>query len=247
MRLVYAVREIEISNARAHHLYLSDPDTVNLLLPVTKTESQGNLTLRSYVCVCRARQEPLCPFHCARRHLERLRLAGVENSAENYLFPGHDGQPMKKFQVVQLIERVLQAASVETTRADEAGRQVPRFGGHVLRVSGTQYLAAFERASGADSVARTLVFQVDRPRRAARSTTMPHPITGITMDQIRAEIAKAIPPVQENLIAQPRRRVAHAIGVPRRTTRYTAGAPCAAGVMVGAAIIAPRRTAWAQS
>ena len=36
---------------------------------------------------------------------------------ENYLFPGQDGQPMQKFQVVQLIERVLQAAGVDTARA----------------------------------------------------------------------------------------------------------------------------------
>ena len=127
----YMLREIEISNAAVH-----------LLLPVTKTESQGCLTVRTYICVCRAKSEPLCPFHAARRHIERLRLAGVDGSETHFLFPGSDGQPLKKYQVVQLIERVLQAAGVETTRADEAGRQIPRFGGHTLRVSGTQYLAS---------------------------------------------------------------------------------------------------------
>ena len=114
---------------------------LHLLLPVTKTESQACLTVRTYICVCRAKSEALCPHHAAKRHIERLRLAGVDGSEAHFLFPGTDGQPLKKYQVVQLIEGVLQAAGVETTRADEAGRQIPRFGGHTLRV-GAQYLAA---------------------------------------------------------------------------------------------------------
>ena len=69
-------------------------------------------------------------------------LAGVDGSEAHFLFPGSDGQPLKKYQVVRLIERMLQAAGLETTRADEAGRQIPRFGGHTLRVSLTQHLAA---------------------------------------------------------------------------------------------------------
>ena len=277
----YMLREIEVSNARAHHLYLTEPDSVHLLLPVSKTESQGSLTVRTYVCVCRARREPLCPFHSAKRHLERLRLAGVDSSASNYLFPGQDGEPLKKFQVVQLIERVLRAAGVETTRPDEAGRQAPRFSGHTLRVSGTQYLAALNvplaqiqlqgrwssraidryvqlapllrlpqnvRAAAAVGAlpaqralpqAEVMVLSDEEPvtppahrrrrRRVAPAATSPSPPpmvheppaasalgpgTSITLEQVRDEIAKAIPPAKEHLIVQPRRRVAHSIGVP---------------------------------
>ena len=46
------LREIEVSNARAHHLYLSHGDDfqAHLLFPVSKSETQGRLTVRSYTC-----------------------------------------------------------------------------------------------------------------------------------------------------------------------------------------------------
>ena len=227
-----------------------------------------NLTVRPYVCVCRARQEPSCPYHCAKRHLERLRLAGVETSAENYLFPGQDGQPMRKFQVVQLIEPVLQAAGVDTTRV--AKRDDRSRASAVTRSQRDPVSSGFERAAGTIQLqgrwcsrsidryvqlasllslpqnvrAATAVGSLPAPTTSLPTAVMilsdaghrhrqlgaePDPdgilplldapapaasTTGITMDQVWAEIAKAIPPVRENLTVQPRRRVAHAIGVP---------------------------------
>ena len=136
MHVVYATGDRDLQ-CQGSPLVLVGPGFCAPLASRDKDRVTGELDRPVYVCVCRARSEPLCPFHCAKRHLERLRLAGVEASTTNFLFPRPDRQPLKKFQVVQLIERVLQA-----TRADEAGRQVPRFGGHTLRISGTQYLAA---------------------------------------------------------------------------------------------------------
>ena len=205
----YMLRKIEISNARAHHLYLAEPDVVHLLLPVSKTESQGCLTVRSYICVCRARAEPLCPYHTA-RNLERLRLAGVDHSATNFLFPGPDGQPLKKYQVVQLIER-----------ADEAGRQVLPFHRLLTRPSPPP-AAGLESRTDLGPCCSAWCWQRPRCGRrpdvlTERSEDAPPAPDGdgaaVTLDQVRAEIAKAIP-VRETLIVQPRRRVAHSIGVP---------------------------------
>ena len=230
----YMLREIEISNARAHHLYLSDPDSVHLLLPVSKTESQGSLTVRSYVCVCRARQEPLCPYHCAKRHLERLRLAGVETSAENYLFPGQDGGHTLRVSGTQY----LAALNVPLAQIQLQGRWCSRPIDRYVQLAPLLRLPQNIRAAAAlGSLPAPSYFATDeepatppaRRRRRGRADPAPDeplpllildefalaaPHTGITMDQVRAEIAKAIPPVRENLIVQPRRRVAHAIGVP---------------------------------
>ena len=49
----WMLREIEISNGRLRHLYLAEGDLVHLLLPVSKADTQGSLTVRSYLCVRR--------------------------------------------------------------------------------------------------------------------------------------------------------------------------------------------------
>ena len=59
-----------------------------------------------------------------------------------YLFPAADGGPLPKLEVVRIFERVLRAAGIPLTRPDECGREVSRFQGHVMRVSGAQFLAS---------------------------------------------------------------------------------------------------------
>ncbi|CAE7252455.1 DNMT3B [Symbiodinium sp. CCMP2592] len=140
----WMLREIEVSNARVHHLYLSRDESflAHFLVPISKADTQGHLTVRSYACICRARSERLCPWHAADRHLHRLYLLRKTRRQITYLFPDSDGGPLSKVQVVRIFERVLSAAGIPLTRPDECGREVPRFQGHVMRVSGTQFLAA---------------------------------------------------------------------------------------------------------
>ena len=136
------LREIEISNARLRRLYLEGSDLVHLLVPISKADTRGSLTVRSYLCVCRARVEFLCPYHATKRRLARMHIL-VETKGEcEFLFPDRELQPLKKVDVIRMIEHVLGQASVPITRPDESGRQTPRFGGHCLRVSGTQWLAS---------------------------------------------------------------------------------------------------------
>ena len=50
------------------------------------------------------------------------------------------GKVLEKSQVISLIRQTLRNAGVTTARQDEVRNLVERFGGHVLRVAGTQHL-----------------------------------------------------------------------------------------------------------
>ena len=138
----FMLREIEISFAKHSHLYLEGP-YVNITLPVHKTNTAGGLTQRKLRCPCRLRVNTLCPWHAAERHLIRLTAREDMSIGKLWpLFPDHTGQPLSKYFVVQAFRQVLDHCGVPLTRGD--GTSPPRqlFGGHCLRVTGTQFLAA---------------------------------------------------------------------------------------------------------
>ena len=138
----FMLREIELSFARQAHLYLEGP-YVNIVLPVHKTNTAGGLTLRKLRCPCRLHINALCPWHAAERHLIRLMSRADMTSGQYWpLFPALDGQSMSKHTVVQTFREVLQHCGVPTTRSDGSSPPRQLFGGHCLRVSGAQYLAA---------------------------------------------------------------------------------------------------------
>ena len=134
------MREIELAGAAGDHLYFRD-GLVHLLLPVHKTATQGKLTERSLGCGCTVKQQPLCPFHAATRHLQRLEiLQGSLDLQSVPLFPSDYGKVLEKSQVISLIRQTLRAAGATATRQDEVGNLIERFGGHVLLVAGAQHL-----------------------------------------------------------------------------------------------------------
>ena len=91
------LREIEISNARLWRLCLEGGDLVHLLVPISKADTCGSLTVRSYLCVCRARVELLYPYHAAKRHLARMNIL-VETKGEcEFLFPDRELQPLRRW------------------------------------------------------------------------------------------------------------------------------------------------------
>ena len=108
----------------------------------SKADTQGQLTVRSCTCICRARSERPCPWHAADRQLCRLYLLRQTGTQVSYLFPAADGEPLSKSKVVRIFVFVLTAADILLTRPDECGREVSRLQGHVVRVSGTQFLAS---------------------------------------------------------------------------------------------------------
>ena len=136
----FCMREIEMASASSRHLYFQHGQ-LHMLLPVHKTASQGELTTRALHCGCAVRRQPLCPWHAGARHLQRLEiLQGCLDVQELPLFPADDGSALSKSAMVDSIRSALRRSGIQTTRPDESGVQVERFGGHVLRVAGTQLL-----------------------------------------------------------------------------------------------------------
>ena len=113
----FMTREIELSAASAEHLTLTGEE-VSLMLPCHKSESRGDLTVRSFRCACRARAQPLCPFHAAERHQRRLtnQFGTLANGLP--LVPTEDGQPHTKSEMVQGFREVISAAGIPLTRKD---------------------------------------------------------------------------------------------------------------------------------
>ena len=137
----FMVRELELAAARAPHLYTTG-STVNLLIPMRKTDQTGSLTLRSLRCACRIKVHALCPFHAAVRHLARVRAHEKFNVQALFpLVPDESGNTVSKSLMVEFMVRVIRATGTAAERPAADGTLIPRFGGHVLRVSGAQFLA----------------------------------------------------------------------------------------------------------
>ena len=138
----FMLREIEMAAARASHLRV-DSHEVFILIPTYKTDSFGKLTERSLKCTCRIRRHPMCPYHAAVRHLDRLNHRGPSEAPHTEpLFPDKDGTTPSKHRMVEVIRMVIGHTGQALERPDAQGRPMQRFGGHSLRVAGAQLLAA---------------------------------------------------------------------------------------------------------
>ena len=137
----WMLREVELAAARAQHLQVYN-NTVTLTLPFSKTDSGGHMVSRSLECACSDAVHAFCPFHAAIRHRTRLaRRFGREPTTEP-LLPDSDGEVFDKAGTIEVIRSVLTAAGIQLTRTTEDGREVQRFHGHVLRVTGAQFCTA---------------------------------------------------------------------------------------------------------
>ena len=120
-----------------------DPRTVTLRVPLHKsaTGGQTELTMRQLRCACRAAVAPLCPYHAAVRHTDRLKAAGLW-FRDRPLFPDSTGDTWEKSSAILLFRRVLVAAGIQTTSIDHTGAPIQLFGGHLARVAGASWLAS---------------------------------------------------------------------------------------------------------
>ena len=138
----FMLREIEMAAARAAHLRVDTHETY-ILIPTYKTDVFGKLTERSLKCTCRIQTHPMCPYHAAIRHLERLALLrGFADPHRFPLFPEKDGSTPTKSSMVTAIRSVIAATGQSLERPDSNGKMLQCFGGHSLRVAGAQLLAA---------------------------------------------------------------------------------------------------------
>lgn len=137
----YMLRELEVASCRWAHIY-SDGPTINILLPVQKNDTAGSLTIRSLRCACRVKIHPLCPRHSAQRHLDRVRAHGAFRMQSDFpLVPTDGGTVPTKPLMVQFFRRVIAATGTPTVRPNAEGLETERFSGHVLRVSGAEWLS----------------------------------------------------------------------------------------------------------
>ena len=74
----FMLREIEFAAARTQDIDVL-PGAVVLRIPLHKVATGGetDLTERRLQCACRASVLPLCRYHAARRHVDRLKAAGA--------------------------------------------------------------------------------------------------------------------------------------------------------------------------
>ena len=138
----FMLREIEVAAACQHHLFHEGPE-LHLVIPTHKTSTEGSYTTRILRCGCHAVAQRLCPWHSAERHL--IRLSGHHCSRAGTslpLVPDSEGKVLSKNKFIETLRTVLAAAGIPVVYKDADDREVHRFGGHCLRVSGAMMLAA---------------------------------------------------------------------------------------------------------
>ena len=145
----FICREIELAAARVRDLKLNrDLCTVSWNLPASKTDTAATGVCRTHGCSCSsdsATYNHLCPFHCAAQHLDNLRafFHDIEEAHFQtlFLFPTSDGTTMDKDGTIRAIRLCAELAGSALTYVDARGQERQAFGGHALRVSGSQFLA----------------------------------------------------------------------------------------------------------
>lgn len=137
----FMLREIELAGAYRQHLTI-EADQVHLLIPVHKTASAGALTNRSLRCPCKTLVHRLRPWHAAERHLIRLNMMDSKKSSiASPLMPDPAGNVVTKAAFIDALRMMLLKAGISVYVVGESGQQLPRFGGHSMRVSGAMMLA----------------------------------------------------------------------------------------------------------
>ena len=136
----FMLREIEFAAARTQDIDVL-PGAMVLRIPLHKVATGGEteLTERRLQCACRASVLPLCPYHAARRHVDRLKAAGAWARGKP-LFPDGAGRTWAKGEVVLFFRRVLLAAGVALTTTDHTGAVVQIYARHLCRVAGAAWL-----------------------------------------------------------------------------------------------------------
>ena len=131
----FMLREIEFAAARTQDIDVL-PGAVVLRIPLHKVATGGEteLTERRLQCACRASVLPLCPYHAARRHVDRLKAAGAWARGKP-LFPDGAGRTWAKGEVVLFFRRVILAAGVALTTTDHTGAVVQIYARHLCRVA----------------------------------------------------------------------------------------------------------------
>ena len=154
MELVAIAQQFLLREVEACCLFLDswclkidvEAKTAGLFLPVSKTDPQGAGVLRTLSCVCRLREDPMCPYHALVRvvtlQLRRFGFATVEDVPIAWLplFGQKENAalPVSKTSVVKEIQRL--ATLIQLGHPDRLKFCPSDVTGHTFRRSGVKAL-----------------------------------------------------------------------------------------------------------
>lgn len=94
-------------------------------------------------CPCKILVHRLCPWHAAERHLIRVNCITQGPSRSNFpLIPDRHGGVVTKLAMVTALRNLLKQVGIQVHITTDEDKQIPRFGGHSVRVSGAMMLAS---------------------------------------------------------------------------------------------------------
>ena len=146
----WMTRGIEASAARTAHIRFDHKRlSSERNLPASKTDIKALGASRAHTCTCSSGnaserdRDPICPFHIALDNMNLVyELFGSCTSQDHDLplFPNAQGQTLSHRATVEAIRKVAKDAGESTTKIVH-GFTMERFGEHLMRVAGAQFLA----------------------------------------------------------------------------------------------------------
>ena len=120
--------------------------TAGLFLPVSKTDPQGAGVLRTLSCICKVREDPMCPYHALTRvvllQLQRFGFAQLEDVPIAWLplfgQKENSGLPVTKTAVVKELQRL--ACVIQERHPNKPKLNASEVSGHSLRRGGIKAL-----------------------------------------------------------------------------------------------------------
>ena len=142
----WMLRGIEAAAAKLQHVWFHETNVTKFAyftLPVQKNDTAGQCVSRGHPCLCRTGEpNPLCPYHAIQRHTKRLQYIFQHYQTEQLPFiPTDNGQFASKNDIMKIFSSAISLTDTPLTRPGPHGEPLPRFGEHVCRVSGAQFLS----------------------------------------------------------------------------------------------------------
>ena len=142
----WMLRGIEAAAAKLQHVWFHETNVTKFAyftLPVQKNDTAGQCVSRGHPCLCRTGEpNPLCPYHAIQRHTKRLHYIFQHYQTEQLPFiPTDNGQFASKNDIMKIFSSAISLTDTPLTRPGPHGEPLPRFGEHVCRVSGAQFLS----------------------------------------------------------------------------------------------------------
>ena len=142
----WMLRGIEAAAAKLQHIWYHETNVnkfAYFTLPVQKNDPTGQCVSRGHPSICRHRHSnALCPYHAILRHTKRLaHLFPSQQLDQLPLIATDDAEFPSKKDILRIFSTSIELRNTPLTRPGPMGEPLPRFGEHVCRVSGAEFLS----------------------------------------------------------------------------------------------------------